>query len=290
MTVHTLYGGDVELSFDKGEHEYQVEGERVASVTQILRVLSKPALKFWAAKLASLYWLAEIKEHNRRVRAVLNEAHKHSNEKFRHIISSQEDSFFFDEVQLDLIDKAARAEHTKKSTKAMKIGDLVHDYAEKWGRFSIGTAEELPTMPINKVAQKAIEGFLDWTEKHEVEFLETEFKVYSKTWNYCGTVDLDAVIDGKRTLLDYKTGTGGRIYPESFFQSAAYAEARADEREYIGDEEPDYDQRATLCFDREKGTFKYKTRDMGVQFETDFKVFRGCLLASQGLQELKDEN
>jgi hypothetical protein len=261
MTIHSLYGGDVELSFDKEKHEYQVEGERVASVTQILRVLSKPALMPWAAKMTADHWLSSITP-----------------------------GVDYDEVVLEQIYKESKAAHRKKSTEAMTAGSLVHDYAEAYGRLQIDPTQPAPCLPINKQARRAIDGFRKWVDEHEVEFLETEFKVYSKTWSYCGTVDLDAVIDGKRTLLDYKTGTGGRIYPESFFQSAAYVEARADEWEYIGEEGIDYDQRATLCFDREKGTFRYKTRDMGVQFETDFKVFRGCLLASQGLQELKDED
>jgi hypothetical protein len=68
-----------------------------------------------------------------------------------------------------------------------------------------------------------MEGFfqflLDWTPKYEF----TEATVVSDTYGYAGTLDSIAVIDGKRYILDIKTGRF--VYPEVALQLAAYSRA-----------------------------------------------------------------
>lgn len=49
------------------------------------------------------------------------------------------------------------------------------------------------------------EAFKDWFHKTKPIVLGTEIKVYHKILGYAGTADLLAVIDGKVTVVDYKT-------------------------------------------------------------------------------------
>jgi hypothetical protein len=56
------------------------------------------------------------------------------------------------------------------------------------------------------------------------QVIASELLVCHPEMRYAGRLDLYALIDGKRTLLDYKTGKG-RIWPEAHWQTRGYAEA-----------------------------------------------------------------
>lgn len=62
--------------------------------------------------------------------------------------------------------------------------------------------------------------FIDW--KLEVDFkpLKSELGFVSEKYRYGGTLDLYGLRLGKKTLIDFKTGSG--IYPEAFTQVASY--------------------------------------------------------------------
>ena len=49
------------------------------------------------------------------------------------------------------------------------------------------------------------EWWKEFTEKHEVEIIETEFTIWSETLGFAGTVDLLAKVDGVYTIFDWKT-------------------------------------------------------------------------------------
>lgn len=75
-----------------------------------------------------------------------------------------------------------------------------------------------------KAAQPSFEKFLRWSEHHKVEILESGDKPFiSELYRYGGTPDLYGRVDGKLTVLDFKTGKA--IYDEYFYQTAAYAAA-----------------------------------------------------------------
>jgi hypothetical protein len=79
-----------------------------------------------------------------------------------------------------------------------------------------------PELPYNQQLRKAIEQFLSWYETIEgsVKNLQTEKKLCSPTLKLAGTVDLICELDGKLTIIDWKTGSG--IYPEYILQMGAY--------------------------------------------------------------------
>jgi CRISPR/Cas system-associated exonuclease Cas4 (RecB family) len=66
-----------------------------------------------------------------------------------------------------------------------------------------------------------IESFLKWWETMGIEPVTPEIKLCSPTLQLAGTADLLCRVDGKLTIMDWKTGKG--IYPEMFLQLAAYA-------------------------------------------------------------------
>lgn len=56
------------------------------------------------------------------------------------------------------------------------------------------------------------------------EPLASEEIVCNPEQGYAGRLDLRAVVDGERCLVDYKTSKGGRVWPEAHYQTRLYAD------------------------------------------------------------------
>lgn len=219
-TVNQLYGGEVQLQFSDFNHSYVLlpEGTKVPSVTTILSVINKPALISWAANQAVDFMAENIKPGQS-----------------------------LDEVQLQQLFNDARKAHTKTKQNTADIGSMVHDWISRFIR------GEKPEMPINEQLKSSINNFLDWKEKHGVKFLLSEQPVYSKKFNYCGTLDFVAHIDNNLFLGDIKTSNA--IYDEYWVQLAAYGVARSEEFP-----EEDYKSQGIIRISRD-GSFEFKTAD-----------------------------
>ena len=124
----------------------------------------------------------------------------------------------------------AKKAHIRKKDAGADVGSEVHTYIEnhiKGQKVEVTTPE----------AEKAVEAFHEWLTQRDVKFLESEIPVYSKKYNYCGTCDFIAEIDGRRYIGDWKTAdpkkewknnkyTGKlHAYPEHYIQVAAYDQA-----------------------------------------------------------------
>jgi len=194
-----LYEGKIRLEFDKRRHSYTVfdkenerDGLQVANVTSILNVINKPALLGWAVKKCGEYvdtWLPVCKG----------------------LTQDEKDS---------LITNMKRA-HRDFSQKACDIGTEVHAYAECYGR------GENPTWPSEERVKNGCMAFRDWWEDNHIEPIFIEKKIYSRTYQYAGTVDLVANVNGVLSVVDYKTSTG--IYDEYLLQLGAYFQALKEE-------------------------------------------------------------
>lgn len=193
----SLYKGKLILYFDDGSHIYQVNGKQVYGVTNIVRIIDKPALRYWAVNKAIEYIGANLKA-----------------------------GVSLDEIQIKNLLNEAKIAHTKSTTGAADLGSLIHEWIEKFLKAGL-SKQPLPKKPINKEMKNAIEGFLDWSKQHKVKFISSERKIYSRKHKYAGTLDAEAVVDGKATIIDFKTGNA--LYPESFLQAAAYLSAREEE-------------------------------------------------------------
>lgn len=189
---YQLYNNTVELVFDSLRHRYTVNGELVPSVTAILSVISKPALIYWASNMAVDYIAEQIKPGQS-----------------------------YDELELEDIWTNSRKAHTQKKKKAGDIGSFVHKYVENY------IHNRQPSMPINEGIRLSSMKFLEWEAKNQVKFLCSEQPIYSKKYNYAGTLDFICKIGGKLYLGDLKTS--GNIYSEYKMQTAAYLAARTEE-------------------------------------------------------------
>lgn len=188
----TLYNGEVKLLFEKYGHKYSVDGKKVRSVTQALSIIAKPALVNWAARMA-----------------------------IDHVSEQIEPGKSYDEIQLMTIFEEGKKAHYKKKVDAGNLGSFVHNWVEDY------INGKNPTMPTNKGLREAVERFLEWQKAHNVKFLLSEQQVYSRKYNYTGTLDFICIIDGKMYIGDLKTSSG--IYPEMLIQTAAYRFAREEE-------------------------------------------------------------
>lgn len=248
-----LFDGDVTLWFTHAKHYYLVDDPDnglddfyIPSPSSILKVIDKPALIPWAVKVTvewmAKYWRAGVA---------------------------------YDEVQIKRF--LANAKKARFSTEAVDIGSLAHNFTERYAKLAIltgmnpavaeaGDKEKYALhKPHNKEANKAVQHFLKFIDENEVEFLETETKVYSREEQFAGTADLVARINGLLTLLDYKTSKG--IYDEYWLQAAAYAKAKEEEGKYK------FDQIGVLRIPK-------TGRDFEVGFRNDqdelYEVFKAC--------------
>jgi hypothetical protein len=146
------------------------------SVTKILTVIDKPALRYWFGK----------------------------------------EVYFAMAKDPSLSEKEALAAPYKTSDKAKNRGSAVHSIIESWKTISEVVGKEGPY-------KNYAMAFQDWLDDHDVEVLESERTVVSRKYGYAGTLDMLAEVNGRRTLIDVKTGKA--IYPEVHLQLSAYSQA-----------------------------------------------------------------
>lgn len=169
----------------KKGHSYQLDGTRVPSVTSILNDgVPKPQLISWAART-----VAEVAVNR------------------------------WDELaawplteRLNLLRSAHR---TQRDTAATRGTDL-HSVYEA---LVLGHDAEIAPEHV-----QAAELFVKLTDRLNIQPVMVERPIASRRWRYAGTPDLIAdLADGKRWLLDLKTGTG--VYDSHVLQVAAYRHA-----------------------------------------------------------------
>ena len=242
MENYKLYGGKVILKFFPEKHIYSVNDKVVYGVTSIIGVLDKPALIYWAVNMAVDF-----------------------------LGNNWQAGKSYDEVEIKTLLEDARRAHRIRKDKTADIGEMIHSWIEKYIRARI-EKKPVPKKPVNKEMKNAIDGFFNWAKKNKVELINCEQKIYSKKYKYAGTYDLEAMVDGKRTIIDFKTGKA--IYPEMVLQASAYLQAREEE---IGER---YDGGVAIVRlsqeNKEITPFEVKQINRE-EVEKLIKVFRCCL-------------
>lgn len=191
--VVTLYNGEVELSFDPVKHVYTANGKVCSGVTTVLKVINKPLLVPWAAKMS-----AEFIERNLTPGQVL------------------------DEVQIKELVKGCKDAHRQKTEKAADVGSMAHKWFEDYVK------GDKPATPVNEDLITITDAFLRFFDEYDVEPLRAERKLYSRKMNVAGTTDLICMFRGGLCIADYKT-SGSGIYNEAFIQLGAYSAMYAEE-------------------------------------------------------------
>lgn len=115
--------------------------------------------------------------------------------------------------------------NTKEEADAIKdttaaLGSKLHDAYEKLlNGVEIDMLHDFPTTK----EKKHLVSFYDWYNAFKPTEMQTEHTIASLTYKYAGTLDLACKIDGKLTIVDFKTGNA--IHWSHGLQLAAYKHA-----------------------------------------------------------------
>ena len=212
--IYSFYDGEVEIMYDKDAHTYLlVQGDELIpqpSVTTIVKesVNKSEILIPWACKMMGEKIVKSIPQFP----YTLTETGTHR-----------------------LINKCKGA-HREKLDEAGMLGNMAHNWIEKYiNNRLVNTCEYIPdpNMPQDERVVSAINAALDWMKAHNVRWISTERKIYSRIHKYAGTMDGLALTDScsdptccpqkytdRLSLVDWKTSNN--LYLDYLFQISAY--------------------------------------------------------------------
>lgn len=102
---------------------------------------------------------------------------------------------------------------------AGSVGHIVHDWIED-ALHGVAYRKVDAPMQTLKLANNAIEAFEGWRKMVSLTPLDVERPLVSEIHSIGGTYDCLALVNGKLTLVDWKSGN--HVYPETIAQIAAY--------------------------------------------------------------------
>ena len=286
-TTHTLYenhtDGPIELVFYPNSHTYKIDGDKKIGVTTITGILDKPALMFWTVGEAAKFLSKSIDDE------VLSLPKDEAKQRIE-----------------ELIEESKKA-YTKTQERGRDVGNEAHEWAEKFFLFLRDGGEE-PALPEKvKVPHRgkakdkltiaeadereraeqdnniiaALEQMKTWAYDKQIEVIAVEKLLYSRKYDYCGTVDLIFRMDGKLYIADVKTTNPSweypqGVYPEMFAQIGGYDVAYTEE---FPDEQ--IDGHAVLSVSKKTGKF-----NTVYSFDTEInrKWFIHLAAAKRGMQ------
>ena len=195
------------FSFDEATHSYLLDGRPLTGVTTVLGVIAKPALIQWSANLAAAEAFKTGTVEG--LKAAIEAYDKIDTEAAREL-----DKLF-------PAWKAARTTHNKRKTAAADIGTKAHKWIEEYVKAAIANRlytalileannfrqehglELLPSYIIEppkpeKDIKPLTDKFVTWAKENNIQFLESEKRIYSRANWYAGTCDLVFLKDGKK--------------------------------------------------------------------------------------------
>ena len=166
-------------------YTHDLTRELYTGVTTILGVRSADWLKFWTTKRNYEYMM-----ENWDIRKLYTQKEKE-----------------------DLLLKAKNA-HAQRSKEALNTGKKAHLWIEHY------LDGKNPPVPQDEKLKNSISSFIEYEKQHKIDWLLSEFVVCSEVYKYAGTLDAYAVVDGKKTLIDFKTSN--HFSEDMFIQTAGY--------------------------------------------------------------------
>jgi hypothetical protein len=234
----TFYNGEVELKFDKVKHEYfRVDSETgelilLLSGSQVGHIVDKSlALVPWACKMMSQKIFATIPKT---------------------VTKSGMEAVIMPYADFEKAVMAAKTAHKDKLEDAGNVGAATHDWIEKYIQAQIDEKHDLAAqlrtqLPFDERAANGCRAMLDWEQHHNVRFIATEQKVFSRNLDVSGTLDGKALTDScqdrkccpedfadRLSLIDWKTSN--HLYLEYIMQVGFYWLAEEEERGTVFDD------------------------------------------------------
>ena len=196
-TIEYWDGDDIDLEYNDEKHTYMVGDRKVPSVTRVIDAVFPKYLTEWAASCGADYW----KENYQKGWDIAGDSIQ-DNDMYNGILNA----------------------HKQISKKAQNIGIEVHKWIELFITVKIlsnGKGETIADY--TDEVKVPMQNFHKWVESRDIEWIACEKKVYSRNWEYAGTIDALAKINGKLCVIDFKTSA--KIYKEYYLQVAAYCNA-----------------------------------------------------------------
>lgn len=149
------------------------------------------------AGISSIASLAKDKEFSN----ILNQWA--SNSAVNHIYENWDTTKQYTQKEKDELLKEAKTAFKNISQEAKDIGTQVHALIQQYILEKIdGKKSKLEIKDAN--IKRAMDQFLKWEQENNVEFLASELLVYHNKLEMAGTLDCLAIVNGKKTLIDWK--------------------------------------------------------------------------------------
>lgn len=161
-----------------------------------------------------------------------------------------------------------KASYNKELNRTAAVGTLVHAYIEENMKSrlfrDLKKALNLDDKSANEVLT-SYSAFKLWKKhnKHNLKIIESELQLVSNEYNYGGTIDFIAELEGEKYIIDFKTSS--KVHPTMFLQLAAYAKM-AKENGY------NIQRVAILRLDKKSGIYEFVTMNVK-KTEEYFDVF-----------------
>lgn len=233
--AYSFYNGSVRLRFEPKSHVYYLETPHglIAQdgVSSVVKVIDKSdPLMNWAVKIVTQRILDTVPKVDYALPNTPNRT---------------ESEVRLSYAEFEALVLAAKSAHKDKLDDAGAIGKLAHAWIESLIKADLsGDLNRkqylLNTLPEDYQAANCCEAAVDWMSFHNIRWVHTEKKVYSRRFGFAGTMDglciADSCTDEKcckvafkdhLTLVDWKTSNQLNI--EYLLQTAAYQYAYQEE-------------------------------------------------------------
>jgi hypothetical protein len=275
-----FYNKEIEIRFDKKEHIYYLvteDGslEPLDSVSKICHIIDKsPALLPWACKAMQQKLLTLVPKT---------------------ITKSGKEAVIMEYSDFEKAVHDAKTAHKDRLEDAGNVGNDVHNWIERYIKLRLGgnsTEEILSQFPFDPRAENGCTAALGWMSAHNVRWVDTEKKIYSREFKIPGTMDGIAWTDSctnpsccpvffkdHLSVVDWKTSN--QLYVEFIMQVATYEVA---EREENGTQ---YDDAWIIRLGKEDGEFNLWHIDKeGLQL--GWNAFRSALNLTRDIRVLEE--
>jgi hypothetical protein len=191
----------------------------------------------------------------------------------------------------------AKTAHKERLDEAGKVGNIAHAYIETYIKAVLAQDQPLveqilANMPIDERAASCSIAALTFMQAHNIRWLSTERKVYSRKYKFAGTLDGLAKVDScsdplccpvkfkdRLAVLDWKSSNS--LHLEHILQTASYEQAYEEETgEIVTD-------RFIVRLGKEEGDFEVWHR-LDEDFKPDFDAFLDALRLTRSVKALEE--